>query len=623
MVNKLTSTKTLLPIDSYPLPFCAPVYGLQIDKQNWGQMLAGDRIESSPYRLFMKTEMFCEQLCIANQGRREQRGAARNKVAKTIQADYHNNWIVDNLNAASRTEDDTTITTKYWQGFPVGYVDETTKKAYIYNHVNIEIMYHPVETETDKHRVVRFTVEPFSIKHDFQPNEEDSETIVAKILNPIASCDLSQSRMHTDWDMVTAPGREPQEASGIVLFTYDVIWTENKELHWASRWDVYLSMDDAVQLRENWAVLMEYLVLAFALSGVIVAILICNLRRYNRLATDEEETEGDLQSRWQSLHADVFRPPSFSPMLLSVCCGTGIQLLCATLLTIFAGATGFASPARRGYFLMYGLFCCAVMGIVAGFTMARMYKTLGGERWQRATFFVAFGFYGICFATFIVMNVNAFFFGSTMVIPLVIIIPIGLVWFGISTPLVFLGAYIGYQRVPIDFPVETSKNPRPIPDQPRWTNIPFTMAAACVPFVLCPTELNYIFDSLWKGYYYELRFLLSVFLILFIVTAENTIILTYCQLCYEDYRWWWRSFLNAGSTAIYVFLYSCYYFAWHLEASYYLGTCIFYFGYMALICAGLFIILGSIGVLTSLWFNKRIYASLIKTGIVVMDPLDF
>jgi energy-converting hydrogenase Eha subunit C len=44
---------------------------------------------------------------------------------------------------------------------------------------------------------------------------------------------------------------------------------------------------------------------------------------------------------------------------------------------------------------------------------------------------------------------------------------------------------------------------------------------------------------------------------------------------------------------------------------------------MALICAGLFIILGSIGVLTSLWFNKRIYASLIKTGIVVMDPLDF
>ena len=39
-----------------------------------------------------------------------------------------------------------------------------------------------------------------------------------------------------------------------------------------------------------------------------------------------------------------------------------------------------------------------------------------------------------------------------------------------------------------------------------------------------------------------------VFLILIIVTAFITVALTYFQLAVEDHRWWWRSFLNGGST---------------------------------------------------------------------------
>jgi transmembrane 9 superfamily protein 2/4 len=108
--------------------------------------------------------------------------------------------------------DDTTITTRYWQGFPVGFVASDTKKAYIHNHVNIEIMYHPVETETDKYRIVRFTVEPFSIKHEFEPSEEDDENgKAAKFINPIASCDSKRkTKVHTDYNMITAQGREPR-----------------------------------------------------------------------------------------------------------------------------------------------------------------------------------------------------------------------------------------------------------------------------------------------------------------------------------------------------------------------------------------------------------------------------
>ena len=39
-----------------------------------------------------------------------------------------------------------------------------------------------------------------------------------------------------------------------------------------------------------------------------------------------------------------------------------------------------------------------------------------------------------------------------------------------------------------------------------------------------------------------------VFLILIVVTAFITVALTYFQLAVEDHRWWWRSFLNGGST---------------------------------------------------------------------------
>jgi transmembrane 9 superfamily member 2/4 len=49
-VNKLTSTKTQIPYDYYSLPFCKPKKaGLQ--SENLGEMLSGDRIENSVYKV--------------------------------------------------------------------------------------------------------------------------------------------------------------------------------------------------------------------------------------------------------------------------------------------------------------------------------------------------------------------------------------------------------------------------------------------------------------------------------------------------------------------------------------------------------------------------------------------
>lgn len=211
--------------------------------------------------------------------------------------------------------------------------------------------------------------------------------------------------------MITQSGREPQRASGQVLFTYDVKWELNTEVKWASRWDIYLNMDDAVPAKVHWLSIANSLVIVFVLSAMIAAILIRNLRRdisrYNRLATDEEKAEDLEEYGWKLVHADVFRPPTFSPLLLAVACGTGAQLLAMTFLTIAFSVMGFMSPARRGHLLMAELLLFVCMGGLAGYVTARLYKTFKGKSWQKATTLTAVGFPGICFGVFIIMNVIA------------------------------------------------------------------------------------------------------------------------------------------------------------------------------------------------------------------------
>jgi transmembrane 9 superfamily member 2/4 len=617
----MTSTKTLIPIDYYRLPFCQPLGGPKRDNENLGEFLAGDRIESSPYLLRMKKDMYCEHLCTAMLGPADQIGVTPNRMVRAIRKGYHNNWIVDNLPAASKVEDEKLVTTRYWHGFPVGFINDM--KAYIHNHVNIEIMFHKNDMEPDKYRVVRFTVEPFSIHHETIVIPEVAPDNVEfylpryhNIKNPIASCDPNIAKtLHTNYNMVTDASQTAQEASGEVLFTYDVIWKENATLPWASRWDIYLSMDDAIPAKVHWLSIANSLVIVFVLSAMIMAILVRNLQRdlnrYNKVALDEEARAEELEEYgWKLVHADVFRPPSFSPMALSVACGSGAQLLFMTFFTIVFSSLGFMNPSRRGHLLMGELCFFVVLGCVNGYVTARLYKTFKGKSWQRATATAALALPGFAFALFFLMNIVALLNHSTDAVPFVTILILVVLWFGISTPLVFLGAYFGYKQDAIEYPVSTSSIPRQIPDQPWFMGIPFTLLiGGILPFGSCFVELYYIMSSVWMEYYYYVfGFLLLVFLILIVTCAEITVLFTYFQLCSEDYHWWWRSFCNGGSTAVYVFIYSFFYFK-QLEANT-LATYVLFFGYMLLVCAGLFMMMGFVGVATSLWFNKTIFASI-------------
>lgn len=85
--------------------------------------------------------------------------------------------------------------------------------------------------------------------------------------------------------------------------------------------------------------------------------------------------------------------------------------------------------------------------------------------------------------------------------------------------------------------------------------------------------------------------MLLVFLILIIVTVCVTIVGTYFLLNAENYHWQWTSFFSAASTAVYVYLYSIYYFSVKTKMSGFFQTS-FYFGYTLMFCLGLGILCG-------------------------------
>merc|ERR1711924_144872 len=120
----------------------------------------------------------------------------------------------------------------------------------------------------------------------------------------------------------------------------------------------------------------------------------------------------------------------------------------------------------------------------------------------------------------------------------------------------------------------------------------------------------FIMSSIWQHQiYYMFGFLVLVLLILIVTCAEMSIALTYFQLTTEVYRWWWRSFLTSGSSAVYVFLYSCLYFNARLQIVKVVSMML-YFGYMFLVAFSFFLLSGTIGLVASFIFARAIYGSI-------------
>uniref|UniRef100_A0A672J4C1 Transmembrane 9 superfamily member n=1 Tax=Salarias fasciatus TaxID=181472 RepID=A0A672J4C1_SALFA len=597
-VNRLDSVESVLPYEYDVFPFCKDDHEKR-PTENLGQVLFGERIESSPYKFFFNKKVDCQPVCTTNFKKGDKADIAKLDFLKMgMQLNYQHHWIIDNMPVTwcYDVEDGQ----KYCNpGFPIGCLvtsDGRVKDAcvinaefnkkntfYVFNHVDIQITYHSGAAEGwTGARLVGATLEPKSIKHADEKN---------------TNCGEGTSPMEV-------PGEFSNDVS--IVYTYSVSFVENNNIKWASRWDYILVSMPHTNIQ--WFSIMNSLVIVLFLSGMVAMIMLRTLHkdiaRYNQV--DQEDAQEE--SGWKQVHGDVFRPPR-KGMLLSVFLGQGTQIFIMTFITLFLACLGFLSPANRGALMTCAVVLWVLLGTPAGYVSARLYKTFGGEKWKTNVLLTALLCPGIVFADFFLMNLILWVEGSSAAIPFGTLVAILALWFGISVPLTFIGAYFGFKKPAIEQPVRTNQIPRQIPEQSFFTKpIPGIVMGGILPFGCIFIQLFFILNSIWSHQmYYMFGFLFLVFIILLITCSEATILLCYFHLCAEDYHWWWRSFLTSGFTAVYLFIYAVHYFFSKLQIIGAAST-ILYFGYTMIMVLIFFLFTGTIGFFACFWFVNKIYS---------------
>ncbi|KAM4621688.1 transmembrane 9 superfamily protein member 5 isoform 2-T2 [Polymixia lowei] len=596
-VNRLDSVESVLPYEYDVFDFCKDDKEKR-PSENLGQVLFGERIETSPYKFIFNQPVQCKAVCTKSYKKESTEDATKLDFLKRgMQLNYQHHWIIDNMPVTWCY--DVEENQKYCNpGFPIGCLvtsDGRAKDAcvintefnkkntfYVFNHVAIKIKYHSGESEGwTGARLVAATLEPKSIRH-------------------------------TDEANLNCEGSTPMEISGEfksdvkITYTYSVSFELDNSIKWASRWDYILVSMPHTNIQ--WFSIMNSLVIVLFLSGMVAMIMLRTLHkdiaRYNQV--DQEDAQEE--SGWKQVHGDVFRPPR-KGMLLSVFLGQGTQIFIMTFITLFLACLGFLSPANRGALMTCAVVLWVLLGTPAGYVSARLYKTFGGEKWKTNVLLTALLCPGIVFADFFLMNLILWVEGSSAAIPFGTLVAILALWFGISVPLTFVGAYFGFKKPAIEQPVRTNQIPRQIPEQSFFTKpIPGIVMGGILPFGCIFIQLFFILNSIWSHQmYYMFGFLFLVFIILLITCSEATILLCYFHLCAEDYHWWWRSFLTSGFTAVYLFIYAIHYFFSKLQIIGAAST-ILYFGYTMIMVLIFFLFTGTIGFFACFWFVNKIYS---------------
>ncbi|KAK2566569.1 Transmembrane 9 superfamily member 2 [Acropora cervicornis] len=514
---------------AFYLPGLAPVSYCEPGKQTSPGCLVvfGERIAPSGYNITFKVESLCKTLCkkkysSGDADQMKKLDFLRNGIA----LNYQNHWILDNMPVAWCYEVADQEKKYCSTGFPIGcHVSEdgqqrdacvTSSKFsdrgvhYVFNHVDISIKYHNGANEDwDGARLMSVRVNLRSMKH--KEGECSGDLPVMGIPNKLSG-DLE------------------------IIYSYSVTFTEEENTNhkWASRWDYIL--DSMPHTNIQWFSIMNSLVIVLFLTGMVAMIMLRTLHkdiaRYNQLDSAMEDAQEEFG--WKLVHGDVFRPPK-KGMLLSIMLGCGTQIFIMLFFTLVFACLGFLSPANRGALMTCSLVLFVCLGSPAGYVSARIYKMIGGELWKTNVLLSAFFFPGLMFGIFFLLNLVLWGEGSSAAVPFTTLLALLSMWFGISVPLTFLGAYLGFKKKPIEQPVRTNQIPRQIPDQSIYTRAgPGIIMGGVLPFGCIFIQLFFILNSIWSHQiYYMFGFLFVVCVILLITVSETTILLCYFHLCAE------------------------------------------------------------------------------------------
>lgn len=681
-----------LPFDYFSLPFCPPspeaaarVESSHASDVSFGQILLGERAHQTAYPLRMRKHVSCSHLCTQPFSMKDVKG-----LAKRIRFGYRARFTLDGMPAVMRDPSG-----GYFElGVPLGYVDrespfaaktaktakliETlrrkqldasrvsmrnagrqllskddfkmpsivrsalkiapnidraliTPKLYVYNHLDITVMYHiPDDLESvtgtgsfstgDRYRVVGFEVVPRSVKYPMSNpapgSNPESHCLSASDTPPGPQEPLLLDLSYKSDGDGSAAGHAKKQG---IKFTYSVQFVESN-IAWVTRFDTLLKVSHG-RAKIQWFAIVNSIMLATFFTFVFAAVLLRTLRRdcarygfsagHGDAILDEFNDDFENDSGWRMLRGDVFRAPR-AGSLLCVLCGSGMQLTVVLFATLFAAVLGLISPGRRGQLVASLVVMYALSSSVAGYVAASMHRAIGGSRWRVVTFGVALVLPGIAFSVFLAVNTFLWLMGSIGAAPFSTLFGLLFLWLGVSVPLAFAGTYFGYIRKVYDFPVRTNQIPRQIPPQARLMSSPLVLVVAgMVPFGMVGIELRLVLKSIMeREMYHMFAFLLAVSILLVVTCAEVSVVLCYLRLANEDWAWWWPSFWASGSSGLYVFAFSIYMLSTSSSIS--LGhtvSNILFVAYAGLFATAFSLLTGSIGCLSSLAFVRRIFST--------------
>ncbi|XP_010037000.2 transmembrane 9 superfamily member 2 [Eucalyptus grandis] len=532
----------------FDLPYCTPDR-VKEKKETLGEVLNGDRLVSAPFKLEFLVSKEDEVACRKTLSKVE---VARFRTA--IIQDYYFQMYYDDL--------------PIW-GF-IGMIDKDGRdpneyKYLLFKRVIFEIFY-------NKDRVIEITVRT----------------------DPKSIADLTEDKEVDFQFMYSAKWKE-------TIIPYE---KRMDKYTWSSFSPYHLEIHLFSNVNSCGTVLL--------LTGILATILWRALKKdFVKYAHDEESAEDEEKTGWKYIHGDVFRFPKYKS-LFAAAVGSGTQLFTLTVFIFILASIGVFYPYNRGMLFTALVVIYALTSGIAGYTATSLYCQLEGTNWVRNLVLTGCLFCGPLFLTFCFLNSVGVVYTATAALPFGTILVIVLIWTLVASPLLVLGGIAGKNsKADVQAPCRTTEYPREIPPLPWYRGtIPQMAMAGFLPFIVKYIELYYIFASVWGHRIYTIyNILFIVFIILLIVTAFITVALTYLQLAAEDHKWWWRSFLCGGSTGLFIYGYCLYYYYARSDMDGFMQTS-FFFGYMACICYGVFLVLGTVGFCAALLFIRRIYGSI-------------
>ena len=596
VLDTVDSKQTGIPLLYYSLPVCEPE-DTRLSKRrrkNIGERLAGKAVsQRAPFDITVLKDQGCQAVC---KGPVHFRLRDVRRMRKLVQRQYKVNVSLDGLPLQIQKSSSGTVA----RGYPLGarLINESSDiTEYVYNnHIKFHILYNQDEASTNHVRIVGFSAESVSIDHDPDNLENTCSPDKGVYNRKDTLLFLNILKKHGD----TLP----------VTYTYEVIW-QKSTLPWTDRWDIYLlgRVDDTSA--HHMSLVNSIMVVVF-LGCVVAVILIRSLRRdisvYNDIAVDIEDEKDE--TGWKLVHGDVFRPPSSYPMSLSVMVGSGCQIAVSVLLTLIMSQTKLINPMMKGRALSNIVMTFVLSGTISGYVSARLYKFTGGKNWKLNTIYTAASFPGTLMALFLTLNIFLTVYGSAKSVRIFTIIAAFFLWFCVSSPLVFIGSYIGFKRNAIEVPTRTNQIARVVPTTHSFLASPLcSFLVGAMPFSTICIEVYFLMGAIWlHQYYFLMGYLLIITILVGITCSLLSVVMCYVRLCSEDHRWWWKAFADSASCGAWLFFYSIWFVIFRMNFKG-LMPIIVYFTYMTMMSIAVSLYCGAVAFITTLWFTKTIYST--------------